>query len=170
MFLSMEMSSVISPPLKLATIKDMKTTNGLIQNKNVSSFIKHIRSIVESSGVKFVLAPVKYLIISSEGRIRCNGYFDSEELTLKCAINKPILEWLPVLIHEYSHFEQWKENCPSWRHIEMNGKDVSSDMFLWIKDKKVADVRLRKIINRVRNCELDCEKRLSRIFANLNCQ
>lgn len=160
----MEISSVISPLLKLAIIKNMKITNILARNKNISRFIEHIRSTVESSGVKFVLAPVKYLVLSSEGYIRCNGYFDSEKLDLKCAINKPILEWIPILVHEYSHFEQWKENCPSWRHIEINGQDISDDMFLWISGKRVVNSRLRKIISKVRNCELDCEKRAVQII------
>jgi len=124
-------------------------------------FIEHVRKNVEKGGIKLSLLPSS--TVGVEGNIRVNGFFDGEELAV--AVNKSMEDWFPVLIHEYSHFLQWREDCPSWQSICVNGEDVSDTLFLWIKHKKrfsLLDVKRHSA--KTRDLEVDCEKRTVEII------
>lgn len=128
-------------------------------DNNILNFISEVQSTVEADGISFILSPTKHVIIVEEGHIKCNGYFDPRKKVLRCAIKKPINQWLPILVHEFSHFEQYKSNCPSWQRLIYKGKDIGDKYYLWLKGRKISNEIASESFIRVRNIELDCEKR-----------
>jgi len=127
--------------------------------KNIKNFINYVSQETKKAGIKFVLAKKKYLVIPEEGYIRCTGFFDENSSLLKCATNRPTILWLGVLVHEYSHFEQWQKGLKIWEDVIINDKDVGTEISLWIKGKNLAQEKINDYIRRTRNLELDCERR-----------
>lgn len=119
-------------------------------------FIEYVRNETAKASVKFNLVDKK--TVGVEGNVRVNGFFDEDELTV--ATKKPIEEWFPILVHEYSHFLQWKDNCQAWRRSIINGEDICDTLFLWIKKKKRYPLDIVKLhAARTRDVEVDCEKK-----------
>jgi hypothetical protein len=89
------------------------------------------------------------------GKNRCHGifYFNSKQKpVLRVAIGKKTEEeWFGVLIHEYCHFLQWKDNCRVWKAF--NKADFSFSSI--IDDPKKYEKEILILIR----LELDCEKR-----------
>jgi hypothetical protein len=46
-----------------------------------------------------------------------NGYFNENPLEFSCAMSKPQKEWIPIFLHEYCHFKQWKEKTSIWEDL-----------------------------------------------------
>ena len=130
--------------------------------KTVDRFMKHVEKEVTKSGITFL--PVKKTYVSVEGNVRVSGYFDTGDMVLAVAMGLPEIEWLAVLVHEYSHFRQFKENCKAWKQTTVKGEDVCDTIFLFVgSNHKVIPKRILKDHTaRVRNVELDCEKRTVR--------
>jgi hypothetical protein len=128
--------------------------------QEILDFIGFAKEETEKNGIDFELRDVKYLVLRDEGYARCHGYFDEENKMLKCATGKHYSKWVPVLVHEYSHFEQWMEQTPIWKNSVCDEDETGYDYFLWVKRKKeVSDKKIRKIVSCVRDMELDCERR-----------
>jgi hypothetical protein len=112
-------------------------------------FIKYVKSECKKSGVKVDIRNVSYLKMS--GNIKCSGYFDAEAKILVCAKNSP--NWLEVLIHEFCHYLQWKENCPAW----VNGIESIDPIDRWIGGEEIENIEYH--LGMARDLELDNEKR-----------
>lgn len=61
-----------------------------------------------------------------------NGYFqppDEEEIgEVVCGVgDKSIKDWFGVLLHEYSHFEQWASGCDIWTRYTELADGLSED-------------------------------------------
>jgi len=117
-------------------------------------FIKYAKSKIGKTNIKLTFADKKYVMVQGS---RVSGYFDENELV--CATGNPIKKWLPIFVHEFSHFEQWQKNCKSWTQVFINGKDLSDETFKWIGGKKYSLEKIKEITRRVRILELDCERR-----------
>lgn len=96
------------------------------------------------------------------GKTKCSGifYFDSEDRPIiKVATNKfkNKQEWLGTLVHEYCHFEQWKNNIRVWSNYDANG--VPLENILWTPKK------FKKELIDMINLELDCEKKAVKIIS-----
>lgn len=94
--------------------------------------------------------------------IPCSGFFsgdnDGETPELAVAIGGDMEQWLPVLVHESCHMDQWHEKSPLWESD--NGDDPTSMIDEWISrsieyDKKTINHMFKSTIA----LELDCEKR-----------
>ena len=92
---------------------------------------------------------------------RVSGYFAEDSKELVCTTKKPESEWLEIFIHEFSHYEQWKENSYTWKlSVLPDGEDSSDLLFSWINGSKdFSKKKLNEIVWRARMLELDCEKR-----------
>jgi len=129
--------------------------------RTVDRFMKYVEKEVTKSGIKFL--PVKKTYVSVEGNVRVSGYFDSGDMELAVAIKLPEIEWLQVLVHEYSHFRQFKANCKAWKQTTVNGEDVCDAIFLWVSyQNRISRKLLKGHTIRTINLELDCEKRTVR--------
>lgn len=121
---------------------------------NVDRFIKHVKAECKANGIKLRLKRTSYLIATKS--IRCSGYFD--EIGKELVVAKENPRWLEILVHEFGHLTQWKENCKEWRNLKDSIEKVDS----WLQGEKVRGIKVA--INRVRSLELDNEKRSVRII------
>jgi hypothetical protein len=121
-----------------------------------ASFISLVKEDLEDEGGRLIFNKGKYC----GGKAQCNGlfYINADETpTIKVA--KGSLEeeeWIGILIHEYCHFLQWKEDCKIWR--KFSNHDVKFEEIFSKPQKK------KKVIEDLLSLELDCEKRSLRLI------
>jgi hypothetical protein len=72
-------------------------------------------------------------------------------------MDNPLSIWLPTLLHEYGHLEQWSQNSPYYNDAKMGVSD-------WLKMLK----KHASTIDRIRDLELDCERRSYRNITTFN--
>ena len=90
------------------------------------------------------------------GGFPVSGYFDSEEKVLKIAAKRK--NWLPLFVHEYCHFLQWKEGI-------FDDYEAEEDIDDWYRPNCPFD--LKKAIELVKlqqGLEVDCEKRAVKLM------
>jgi hypothetical protein len=121
---------------------------------NVRQFIKFVKAECEANDIKLKLKRTHYIVASKS--IRCSGYFDEVSRELVVARNNP--QWLEILVHEFAHLTQWKDNCKEWRNLGDSITKVDD----WLAGKRVKYVK--KALGRVRDLELDNEKRSTKLI------
>jgi hypothetical protein len=87
---------------------------------------------------------------------RCGGYFCESTKQLVIAIGRPIPIMLGTLIHEESHFDQWKDLDSIWYKPQMESS--ANRFFNWLSgasENKNPEKDAKKIIE----LEADCERR-----------
>ena len=128
-----------------------------------NQFLKYVEKELTKHKFKLLMVDKKSVFV--EGHVKVSGYFDSEKMILAVTVDKPTKQWLPVLVHEFAHFTQWKSNCKAWKNTFVKGEDVSDTIFLWVKDEIKLPLDIVKIHTaRSRDMELDCEKRAVRLI------
>ena len=94
------------------------------------------------------------------GNDRCYGMFEfnsNDNPVIKVATgNKTNQVWFGVLIHEYCHFLQWKENSQIWRDFEECNFSIDNI----IKNPK----KYKKEILLLLRLEADCERRAVKLI------
>jgi GNAT superfamily N-acetyltransferase len=113
---------------------------------------KMVKEKCELYGVQFKLGRGKNV---AYGGIQCSGFFDETVPMLAVATGKPSKEYIPVLIHEYNHMEQWRENCPVWSNLG----NACGILDAWLEGKDYPMVVINDTIDRIIDVELDCERR-----------
>lgn len=98
---------------------------------------------------------------------RCLGYFDSDTCTIRVAGGKSIKKWLPVLVHEFSHYQQFIEKDPTFFTEPINGEDCCHIFFNWLSkkrdyDQETIDWAVQKIILVEKNCEIRSVKNIKK--------
>lgn len=132
--------------------------------KKVKVFIEDLKKIAKENNInlKLVNAPgVKY--VGSDFMV--NGYFDDISRTLACSLGKDISQWLPVLLHEGSHMDQFLEQVPAWTNNV--GLDKTDE---WLNGKEIDPSIISKEIETSIQVELDCEKRTVEKIKKYNLQ
>lgn len=99
------------------------------------------------------------------GGISCSGYFlddsmgDPPELAVACG--KPEEAWLPILVHESCHMDQWIEGVPEWRLLYWDKVDICDYFDRWLLGEiELVPEELDRITKILMEVELDCEKRV----------
>jgi hypothetical protein len=87
------------------------------------------------------------------------GCFYDEEWEITIATGRPWQIWFPIFIHETCHFDQWKEGVDVWNRLQYKGRDIYEIIDTEL-DSQNPDMKLFwECITRMRDMELDCEKR-----------
>lgn len=120
---------------------DMSTTK---------QFIRDLRKRCKEVGVKLILR--RSCQLSLGGGQKCSGYFCDNERVIVVA--RKHTEWLAILVHEFSHMEQWLENSILWQKELACG---NSEFGRWLDGKEVKGIN--KAITNIINLELDADKR-----------
>lgn len=94
--------------------------------------------------------------VLAEGSIECSGYFDEESLVV--ATGKNTEDWLPILLHESCHLDQFIEKIPIWKDGESSIDYIDN----WLSGKNFSKKKITTHITSVINLELDCEKRAAK--------
>lgn len=95
---------------------------------------------------------------------RFNGMFDArdgETPALVVACGKPESDWLPVLLHESCHMDQFIARSGVWLDQSVTREwDSMSLLLLWLDHLvELSDSQLDSYVRRSRNVEWDCERR-----------
>jgi hypothetical protein len=124
-------------------LKDKKIPN------SVKEFIIYTLQFAKQKRVK---------VIFSRSRLikKCNGFFETKPNVLAVACGQEFNKWFSIFIHESSHMDQWAESSSLWTHE----KNDSAALDSWIEGKKeLSNKELQVCIDRIRDLELDCERR-----------
>jgi hypothetical protein len=93
--------------------------------------------------------------------INVHGYFCSETETLVVAGGNP--EWVPIMVHESCHRDQYIEKSPLWtRKVEIDGENHDPLNLFWDWLNGVREIKPRKLREAMLHAmrlELDCEIR-----------
>ena len=144
-------------PINRLYFFDMLAYNRVTMRRK--QFIEYVRDQIESAGGKFRLSDSKYVLANGW---RCGGYLEAEPdcLELAVATKKPEKIWLEVLVHEFSHFQQYKENCHAWRSCYLPDGTDSGEIYInWVEGKEYDMDLIKHCLAKTRNMELDCERR-----------
>lgn len=121
-----------------------------MKTKVEKQFLKMIKKKCREHKVKLILSNTKKITLGEN--IHVSGYFSDEhkKYELACALKNP--EYLGILVHEFSHMEQWVEKIPLWSKA-----DYGTDVDDWLEGKNIKYINRK--IDRIKYLELDCEKR-----------
>ena len=118
-------------------------------------FVAHVRRRCSANRIELVLSPSRNVVITDSFSTDCSGYFDDVNRTLVVACGKPFEEWIEILVHEYSHMQQWLSD-ERWSHWS----DCCFDLWSWLDGDKVMNTQqLTKVIDGMIELERDCEVR-----------
>lgn len=126
--------------------------------ENINKFVSSLKRKAKKYNIKLELNDDKFVTISDE--IKCSGYFEEKFKhtpgLLTTATGKPINMWLPVLVHESCHMDQWEEKSPIWKEYQSSDTGIID---LWLAGKRVNSEKVYKALDISRDMELDCEQR-----------
>lgn len=124
--------------------------------KALSHIINNLIPVLNNKGIKAHLDFTNNHVMTNG--IGCSGFFDDKNKILSCAVGtKDLRDWFSTFLHEYSHFEQWCEQCPAWTNSQPI--DINSDQLLdEYLDGKDFD-NIATVIKNIAFLEYDCEKR-----------
>lgn len=124
-----------------------------IKRKTVRNFISDLVQQCTKEQIEFKLTNTNKINLSG---IPCNGYFEGTELKGKLivATNKPQKDWLPILVHESCHLDQWLED--KQKFIKLDSIGIIDK---WLNGEKIKKTELIKAFRASKKLELDCEKR-----------
>ncbi len=132
---------------------------------SLESYLNHLKEKTEEHNVKLILVNRTYFY---DDGISIGGYFSEEPLELAVAKRKPRKIWLPYLIHEDSHLDQWIEQCPEWTNTQIGNICASEILPSWINGKEYSTETIQEAIASLREMELDCERRALKKIRKFN--
>lgn len=89
-----------------------------------------------------------------------SGFFDDAQGILAVGTMKPVVDWFPVLLHEYSHMRQWIEDPRGWA-----AAGECEELWDWLDGSlELTKAELRRTVDSVRGIETDCEQRTIRLI------
>lgn len=132
-------------------------------NEKIALFVKMVRAETKLNGIKTILRNKRHIKCYAGKKTEClvNGYFCDDEMVLKCAVGQPINAWFPILVHEYAHFTQWKDQCDIWQNY---GKYCQKYEEWFNGYKEFEQDEVNEIVRAVREVERDCEERVIKLI------
>lgn len=132
-------------------------------------FLDHIRPQLEAEGItcRFEENMWVYCEPGIE-ESRCSGFFDSDAKVLAVAMGKP--NWFGILVHEYCHFEQWRDRPEWWAtlYVEDGKETLDVLMEVFYEGRELDEDTIYKYAMTSADVELDCEKRVLAKIAELD--
>ncbi len=130
-----------------------------INNERIMIFIEHVKTTAKANDVKLKFIEGDSIFLP-ESNTHCSGYFiDNPHKELAVAINTNNIEqWLPILVHEFSHMEQCLENSIEWNNNKVNGVESIELIDKWLNgDDSIENIK--DLIQMSYTIEADCELR-----------
>jgi hypothetical protein len=129
--------------------------------QNIQTFIYSLKRKAKSLDVNLVIDSTRKEVIMIEGDendTESAGYFDTPKGKGKLGLGtkRPINEWLPVLVHESCHMDQWSEGLPIWKETENMRYNIFGD---FLKGKRCILKEAHKCMDILKKVEIDCEIR-----------
>jgi hypothetical protein len=118
-------------------------------------FVAHVKRKCKANKIELVLSPSRNVVITDTFSTDCSGYFDDVDRTLVVACGKPFSDWIEILVHEYSHMEQWLTD-DRWEYWG----ECCQKLWEWIDgDLMMNNAQLGKVLDGMIELERDCEIR-----------
>lgn len=132
---------------------------------NLKLFVQECLTEMMCKGVSIYIEHKSKIFYEAGGeRTYCSGYFDENPLSFHLATGKPQKEWAPIFLHEYGHFEQWKEGNAAYKAL-----DDCEPFDRWVNhDIELDDKTIQLYVRTIQACELDCERRVVSYIKNKN--
>jgi hypothetical protein len=141
----------------------MKNEKLKIENEDprINNFIQAEIAHCKQNKIKIELVDEESVEVNGGA---CSGYFiDSPKPKIVVATGKSFEEWLPILIHESCHKDQWLEKDPNWTASIKEHFDANDILDMWLNHAvELKPKQLSKVISQVIALELDCEQRAVR--------
>jgi hypothetical protein len=91
-------------------------------------------------------------------KIKCTGYFDCKNKSLVVATGLPQKNWLPVFLHEYSHFIQWLNKDKLFYKLIEN-KNLQNYFWYWLQGQEIRPKsKVIESARAIQTMEYECEK------------
>jgi len=116
------------------------------------TFIKIVKAKCKEFNIKLILKNTEGIKLDNGDEV--GGYFDHIAMKLVCPMKNKY--YLYLLVHEFSHMEQWIEQIDLWKKTERN-ENTGQSMDKWLEGNKVRNISTT--VDNVKWLELDCEKR-----------
>lgn len=129
----------------------------------VGRYLRHVQEAARSHGVALQWGGESTVPYNGQEGIRVSGFFvETPRPTLAVATGKPLDEWLPILVHEACHMDQWAEGAPEWAANTLaDGREAVDWLDEWCAGgRELAAPVLDDVIDRAMAVELDCERRV----------
>jgi hypothetical protein len=125
---------------------------------HTKAFIKDLKKSCKEHNVDLRLE--YYPKIRYAKNMYVSGYFQDEPAELVTAIKMAEDKWLPILVHESCHMDQWLENTNIWQLQNSKYGDINSILDNRLKgDKNCTVKQFKEALKKCLRLELDCEKR-----------
>jgi hypothetical protein len=128
--------------------------------KDVRKWVEYEILVSNSHDIPVKLLSKKHVMMDNT---RCAGYFCSEKPELVVACYKEPNEWIPIMVHESCHRDQYTENAPIWnKKISVDGikEDPLNLLWDWLYNKiELKPRQVTAVTRAVMQIELDCEMR-----------
>lgn len=128
--------------------------------ESVNKFLgKTITELLEH-GIEVNLSNKDHVIIRHCDS-KVNGYFiDRPTWSFGVAAGHTIEEWLPVYVHEFNHFRQWREEDPVYLEAFIDGVEAFDYIDGWVNGTRdFSEKQVDFYVARAREMEADCERR-----------
>lgn len=118
-------------------------------------FIASVKRQCKQYGIELILSPSKHVVLTDDFLQECSGYFCDTDKALVVACGKPFEEWFEILIHEFSHMEQWKSDA-RWN----DWNDATGKTWDWLAGNIMLNkTQLANMLDYMVELEKDCEMR-----------
>jgi hypothetical protein len=118
-------------------------------------FMKSVKRQCKTYGIELVLSPSRNVVLTDDFTQDCSGYFCDRDKAIVVACGRPFKEWFEILIHEFCHMEQWKDDERWDKWTTACGKTWE-----WIaKDIMLNKSQFLKVLDDMVELEKDCEMR-----------
>lgn len=119
-------------------------------------FLQHVKRECRRYRIKLILTEDDCFTTDGQSY---GGYFShiSRELGVTQLNNDSA--FTSILVHEFSHMEQWIDNDPSYTQHLRGGYESSTIMENWLDGREYEYDTIHKAIALIRDCELNCERR-----------
>ena len=118
-------------------------------------FLNSVKRQCKTYGIELMLAPAINVVVMDNFKDQCSGYFDGDEKVLVVACGKPVEKWMEILVHEFSHMEQWKsdDRWSTWDNAALK-------LWSWMDNSAIMNKKqLSNVLDDMIELELDCEKK-----------
>jgi hypothetical protein len=130
----------------------------------VEAFTRFILDDAKASGVTVNVSPDTGLPYPNAQALACSGYFCAHPGTtpsLGVAVGGPWEDAFSVLVHEYAHLTQWRDQCPEWTHLfDEQGVEAADHIDRWLAGETYEPDTLKAWFRYARAIEMDAEKRV----------
>lgn len=123
---------------------------------NFVPFVDALKKKCKKNGIDLVLSPSKNVYTANDHLYPAGGFFDetTKSLVVACAMKAKI--WMPTLVHESCHLDQYLEDRKKWDEFN----HYISNLWEWLAGRKMLNsLQVRHVKRKAIEFEYDCEKR-----------